>query len=140
MISVLANGGTRYKPGLIKDAEPVIAGTMKVNPENLSLVKKGLFGVVNEPSGTGWTAKSYLTSVSGKTGTAQVIASRKGSAYLSERFRDHAWFVAFAPDEKPEIALAVLVEHGGHGGAAAAPIAKIAIEAYMKSMQSLDLR
>lgn len=140
MMSVLANGGTRYKPGLIKDAEPVIAGTMKVNPENLSLVKKGLFGVVNEPSGTGWTAKSYLTSVSGKTGTAQVIASRKGSAYLSERFRDHAWFVAFAPYEKPEIALAVLVEHGGHGGAAAAPIAKTAIEAYMKSMQSLDLQ
>ncbi len=140
MMSVVANGGTRYKLSLIKDAEPVIAGKMKMNPENLSLVKKGLFGVVNEPSGTGWTAKSYLTSVSGKTGTAQVIASRKGSAYLSERFRDHAWFVAFAPDEKPEIALAVLVEHGGHGGAAAAPIAKIAIEAYMKSMQSLDLQ
>jgi penicillin-binding protein 2 len=62
----------------------------------------------------------------------------KRGGQLSEKFRDHAWFVAFAPDEKPEIALAVLVEHGGHGGVAAAPIAKTAIEAYMKPKLSLD--
>jgi penicillin-binding protein 2 len=69
--------------------------------------------------------------IGGKTGTAQVVGIRKESKYLAEQFRDHAWFVAFAPVEKPEIALSVLVEHGGHGGSAAAPIAKKAIEAYM---------
>lgn len=136
MMGAVANSGIRYKPSLIKDTEPVIAGRLKINPENLNIVKKGLLGVVNERSGTGWMAKSYITPVSGKTGTSQVIASRRGPLALSERFRDHAWFVAFAPEEKPEIALAVLVEHGGHGGAAAAPIAKTAIEAYMKPKQA----
>jgi penicillin-binding protein 2 len=52
---------------------------------------------------------------------------------LPLKFRDHAWFVAYAPRDEPEIALSVFVEHGGHGGAAAAPIAKAAIEAYMSS-------
>jgi penicillin-binding protein 2 len=55
---------------------------------------------------------------------------------LAEKYQDHAWFVAFAPVEKPEIAMAVLVEHGGHGGGAAAPIAKTAIESYMKLIQA----
>jgi hypothetical protein len=63
---------------------------------------------------------------------------KSGKSSYAEQFRDHAWFVAFAPTDNPEIALAVLVEHGGHGGGAAAPIAKIAIEEYMKSQQSLD--
>jgi penicillin-binding protein 2 len=140
MTGAVANGGIRYKPCLIKDTSPIIAGKLAANPENLDIIKRGLFGVVNEGSGTGWIAKSSLTTVSGKTGTAQVIGLRKGATALSESFRDHAWFVAFAPDENPEIALAVLVEHGGHGGSAAAPIAKAAIEAYMKPEQSLDLQ
>ena len=87
--------------------------------------------MVSEPAGTGYAARSSTVSIGGKTGTAQVVGIRKDSKYLAEQFRDHAWFVAFAPVEKPEIALSVLVEHGGHGGSAAAPIAKKAIEAYM---------
>jgi penicillin-binding protein 2 len=59
------------------------------------------------------------------------VGIRKESKFLSEKFRDHAWFVAFAPVEQPQVAMSVLVEHGGHGGTAAAPIAKKAIEAYM---------
>ncbi len=133
MTSAIANGGNLYKPTLIKDTPPVIVGKAKVSPETLEIVKKGLSGVVNEPSGTGWAAKSQIISIAGKTGTAQVVAINIGSQNLPERFRDHAWFVAFAPVENPEIALAVLVEHGGHGGGAAAPIAKRAIEAYMNS-------
>lgn len=136
MTSTFANGGTLYKPLLIKDAQPVIAGKAKMKPETYALVKSGLWGVVNEPSGTGWLAKSYLTTVAGKTGTAQVIAMKSGYRPLAEKYQDHAWFVAFAPVEKPEIAMAVLVEHGGHGGAAAAPIAKTAIEEYMKIIQA----
>jgi penicillin-binding protein 2 len=133
MTSIIANGGNLYRPTLIKDAQPIISGKVKIRSDTFEIVKSGLFGVVNEPGGTGWAAKSQLMSIGGKTGTAQVVAIKRNSQYLPEKFRDHAWFVAFAPVEKPEIALAVLVEHGGHGGGAAAPIAKRAIEGYMNS-------
>jgi penicillin-binding protein 2 len=138
MTSAIANGGTVYKPLLLKDSRPVISGRLNISPDNLETVGKGLFGVVNEPEGTGWAAKSDIVTIAGKTGTAQVITQKNATRFAAERFKDHAWFVAFAPVEKPEIALAVLVEHGGHGGGAAAPIAKSAIEAYVKSMRSLD--
>ncbi len=133
MTSTIANGGNLYRPTLIKDAQPIISGKVKVRPDTLGIVKSGLFGVVNEPGGTGWAAKSQLMNIGGKTGTAQVVAIKSGSQYIPEKFRDHAWFVAFAPVEKPEIALSVFVEHGGHGGGAAAPIAKRAIEGYINS-------
>ena len=138
MTSAIANGGTVYKPLLIKNSSPTISGRLNISPDTLETIKKGLFGVVNEAGGTGYAAKSELVTIAGKTGTAQVVTQKSGSHYVGEKFRDHAWFVAFAPVEKPEIALAVLVEHGGHGGGAAAPIAKSAIEAYVKSMHSLD--
>jgi penicillin-binding protein 2 len=138
MISTIANGGNLYKPTLIKDTKPIPLGKVNIRPDTLNIIKSALSGVVNEPAGTGWAAKSHLVDIGGKTGTAQVVTTKSGSQYLPERFRDHAWFVAFAPVEKPEIALAVLVEHGGHGGVAAAPIAKRAIEEYMKSVSLLD--
>ena len=133
MTSTIANGGNLYKPTLIKDAQPIISGKAKVRPETLEIIKKGLSGVVNESGGTGWAAKSQIVSIAGKTGTAQVVAIKRDSQSLPEKFRDHAWFVAFAPVENPEIALSVFVEHGGHGGGAAAAIAKRAIEGYMNS-------
>lgn len=133
MTSAIANGGNLYKLTLIKDKKPVLSGKLKVKPETLEIIKSALSGVVNEPGGTGWAAKSQLTNISGKTGTAQVVAIKRDSESLPEKFRDHAWFIAFAPVEKPELALVVFVEHGGHGGTAAAPIAKRAIEAYMIS-------
>jgi penicillin-binding protein 2 len=135
MISAIANGGNIYRPTLVKDAIPVLSGKGRVRPETLELIKRALSGVVNEPGGTGWAAKSEFVSICGKTGTAQVIAMRGSSQYQTERFRDHAWFVAFAPAEKPEVALSVFVEHGGHGGGAAAPIAKRAIEGYLKNSE-----
>ncbi|MCL5421100.1 MAG: penicillin-binding protein 2 [Nitrospirae bacterium] len=134
LTSIVANGGYIYRPSLLRMTnKPEPAGKVKIKQETLEMVKKGLFGVVNENGGTGYLAKSSMVSICGKTGTAQVVGLRKDSKYLSEMHRDHAWFVAFAPYETPEIALSVMVEHGGHGGAAAAPIAKKAIEAYMKS-------
>ncbi len=131
MMSAVSNGGNVYRPSILKDARPVLVSNAALKNETLETVRDALKGVVNEPSGTGWTAKSALTVIGGKTGTAQVVALHKDSKYLTEKYRDHAWFVAFAPVEKPEIALSVLVEHGGHGGSAAAPIAKKAIEAYL---------
>ncbi|MFZ6017902.1 MAG: penicillin-binding protein 2 [Nitrospirota bacterium] len=133
MTGAIANGGNLYRPTLIKDLRPVLSGKAKIRPETLDIIESALSGVVNEPGGTGWAAKSPLISIGGKTGTAQVVRMKTGFKYSPERFRDHAWFVAFAPVEKPEVALAVFVEHGGHGGGAAAPIAKKAIEGYMNS-------
>jgi penicillin-binding protein 2 len=131
MMGAVANGGDVFRPSILKDAKPVLVSNAGVKTDTLEKIRDSLRGVVNEPSGTGWTARSAMTAIGGKTGTAQVVGLRKDSKYLSEKYRDHAWFVAFAPVEKPEIALSVLVEHGGHGGSAAAPIAKKAIEAYL---------
>ena len=83
--------------------------------------------------GTAKRAQSELVSIAGKTGTAQVIALKDDDdkTEVRKKHRDHAWFVAFAPIEKPKIAVAVIVEHMGHGGSAAAPLAKTLIEAHM---------
>ena len=144
MMAGVSNGGRIYRPLLLKGSVPALVSTANVKAETLEIVKRYLSGVVNEPGGTAHSAHSTVTTIGGKTGTAQVVGIRKDSKYLSEKFRDHAWFVAFAPVEKPDIALSVLVEHGGHGGSAAAPIAKKAIEAYLlppeKKMEILDVQ
>jgi penicillin-binding protein 2 len=133
MTATFANGGKIYKPSLVKiDQSPSM--TINLKPETIKTIKEALSGVVNEPNGTAQGARSSLTVIAGKTGTAQVVGKKKGLS--GERFMDHAWFVAFAPVDNPEIALSVFVEHGGGGGAVAAPIAKRAIEAYIKSQQS----
>lgn len=138
MTATAVNGGILYKPILLKDAPPVVQARLQLSHKNLEIIKNGLLGVVEDPGGTGWAARSGMVDIGGKTGTSQVVSIRKSSIYLPEHFRDHAWFVAFAPFEKPEIALSVLVEHGGHGGGAAAPIAKQAIEAYMNSKKNMQ--
>lgn len=133
LMSMVANGGLIYRPVMVKTEAPVQPiASVDIKPQVLALVRDGLYGVVNESGGTGGAAKSTITTIGGKTGTAQVVSIRKSSHHLPEKLRDHAWFVAFAPIEKPAIALCVFVEHGGHGSGAAAPIAKLAIEAYLK--------
>jgi penicillin-binding protein 2 len=133
MTATFANEGKIYKPSLIKiDQAP--SGTITLKPETVKMIKEALSGVVNESNGTAQGARSSLAVIGGKTGTAQVVGKKKG--LTGERFMDHAWFVAFAPVDNPEIALSVFVEHGGGGGAVAAPIAKRAIEAYFKSQES----
>lgn len=147
MIASIANGGTLYKPFLIKKIEdpdnnmvrefgPQILQNSNLVPEYLDLIKQSLLGVVHEPHGTGWRARIKNTKVSGKTGTAQVVAMKKGDEEEKEVipyfFRDHAWFVAYAPFKNPEIAIAIIIEHGGHGGTTAAPIAKAIIQSYFK--------
>jgi penicillin-binding protein 2 len=93
-------------------------------------------GAVNDPHGTGWACVLKNAKAAGKTGTAQVIKMaadfKKGDMEkMPLKLRDHAWFVAYAPFENPAISVVVLVEHGGYGGAAAAPIAKRVIEKYL---------
>jgi membrane peptidoglycan carboxypeptidase len=93
--------------------------------DTVDAVNRGLWGVVNE-AGTGTSARVAGFDVSGKTGTAQVVALDKTRG----AFKDHAWFVAFAPLEKPEIAVVVLVENVGFGGTHSAPIAQAIFQTY----------
>jgi penicillin-binding protein 2 len=100
-------------------------------PRTVAFIKDALSGVVNEPRGTGSKARMEGLTVAGKTGTAQVVSAKAATAVKSaDELDDHAWFVAFAPAEDPKIVVSVLIEHGGHGGSAAAPIAKKVIEAF----------
>ena len=146
LISAFFNGGVLYQPKVVKwvgkDDEhvyrftPEVSGRLKAKEQNIALIRSALIGVVNEPGGTG--SKSRIKTgpiVAGKTGTAQVVGLAKEKAVqqgeeLPQEFKDHAWFVAIASADKPEIAVAVLVENAGHGGSAAAPLAREMFEAF----------
>ena len=143
MIATVANEGTVYRPHLVKrivDSEgkslkefpPEVLLKTGIKPESYRLVKEGLFAVVNEAHGTGGMARLSEVTVAGKTGSSQVVKLRDSKGEVPYQFRDHALFVAFAPLEKPEIAVAVIVEHGEHGGSAAAPIAGKVLRAYFE--------
>jgi penicillin-binding protein 2 len=147
--SALFNGGILYKPQAtlwigrngkkdLFEFRPEGAGTWDLAEKNMEFVKKGLYGVVNEPHGTGWRARLQGIPVAGKTGTSQVISLPEDRETGQEKdipykFRDHAWFLAIAPFEDPQIAVAVVVEHGGKGGAVAAPIARALLQEYFKT-------
>jgi penicillin-binding protein 2 len=147
LITAVANGQRIFLPQIVQRVEDIFGKTLKEYPpvemrkgtiseKTLQIVREGLRGAVNEPHGTGWAAALKEIQVAGKTGTAQVIHMeknfRKGDMNrMPVKVRDHAWFVAYAPFEDPKISIAVLVEHGGFGGVAAAPIAKKVIEKYL---------
>lgn len=148
VISAVANGGTLYKPQIAKRLEtpdgqvvqtfaPQRLGEIPARAETLRLVQQALWGVVNEPHGTGWRAHLEGVNIAGKTGTVQVIANAPKGARLPERFRDHGWFVAFAPVENPQLALVIFGEHGGRGGSTYAPIARQIIAHYFKLSPTL---
>ncbi len=151
LISAVANGGKLYVPQVVERVEDIYGVTVKAYPPKekgranisemtLRIIQEALLGAVNEPGCTGGAAALKQVKVAGKTGTAQVVRmasdfKRGEMNRLPVKFRDHAWFVAYAPFEDPQIAVSVLVEHGGYGGAAAAPIAKRVIARYF----NLDL-
>lgn len=142
LIGTVANDGVSFRPRLVQaimdrttghlqELPAVPRGKVNAKPETFRLIKEALADVVKV--GTATRAKSSVVTIAGKTGTAQTAALRTGPEKdIPKKFRDHAWFVAFAPVESPKIAVAVLAEHMGHGGAAAAPLAKEVIETYMK--------
>jgi penicillin-binding protein 2 len=145
-VSMLANGGTYYEPHLVSALRdnlthkvtvipPRIVRRVNFKPEYLQQVRSAMIDVMR-PGGTASVAGAgaeYL--IAGKTGTAQVFSMKKNERYdasrVSRRLRDHALFIAFAPADKPRIALAVLVENGGHGGSTAAPIARKVFDYYL---------
>ena len=143
-IANIANDGVAYRPHLVKSVVNLKTGeertvapepthTLAVKPEHLAVIKNALAGVPKEGTSAAAFVGSKITSA-GKTGTAQVF-SLKGEKYsdkkVDERLRDHAWYIAYAPVDKPKIALSVLVENGGFGAAAAAPIARKVMEYYL---------
>jgi penicillin-binding protein 2 len=144
--AVLANDGVGYRPHLVRQVQhggsndaaiPQVKPefNLNLNPEHVALIKSAMVAVT-QPGGTAAGASAGAPyAFAGKTGTAQVVGIKQGEKYdasqLSERNRDHAWFIAFAPADKPKIAMAVLVENGGHGGAVAAPIARKVLDYYL---------
>ncbi len=143
VVSIVATNGQVVQPRLLKGIRLRRTGNLKeepppsrqqvpIAPQTFSQIKEGLAAVVTK--GTAKQAQSELVSIAGKTGTAQVIALKDDDdkTEVRKKHRDHAWFVAIAPIEEPKIAVAIIVEHMGHGGSAAAPLAKTLIEAYMK--------
>jgi len=142
--SAIANGGVLYLPQLVdriesangkvvKSYDPISIGKIPVSPENLLIIREALYGVVNEDHGTGRVARIKGVTVSGKTGTAQVIRLKEDVKEEDTPYehRDHAWFVAYVPMDNPVISVVVLVEHGGHGASASAPIARKIIHKYL---------
>lgn len=142
MISAVANSGTFYKPRFLREIKGVTAqktidispkkmGQLGISEETLAIIRKALRGVVADKHGTGKKARSDIP-IAGKTGTAQVVSLSKDpdNKEVAREFRDHAWFVAYAPADSPKVGVVVLIEHGGHGGAVSAPVAKQLIEAY----------
>jgi penicillin-binding protein 2 len=135
--AALANGGTLYQPQIVRSIEtsdgtvvqefpPRVRRIIDIDPGRLELIHRALHGVVFEKKGTAYAQHLPEVDMAGKTGTAQVShVTPKGVDpdkvwYFN---RDHAWFAGYAPSESPEIAIVVLVEHGGGGGTNAVPIA-----------------
>lgn len=149
MTSVIANGGTLYKPAIVEQVRdpdgkvvrsftPEILSRLSGQGKNLKLVREGMVEAVNSRRGTGREAQidAHGIIVGGKTGTAQVVRLKQYAHLKDENipyeYRDHAWFTCFAPASNPEIVVTVLVEHGLHGGSASAPVAAKILNRYFE--------
>jgi len=134
MMAAIANGGEIVTPHLVLGEEHEKT-SLHVDPENLEVVRHALWAVVND-KGTAGSARVAGLDVAGKTGTAQVIRQKSqiDSEDLPYEFRDHAWFASFATRGEKRLAVVVFVEHGGHGGSAAAPLARTLYETYFGSL------
>jgi penicillin-binding protein 2 len=158
MMAAVANGGKVFQPHVVRYVDRVqengeykrfrvpnrVIHEVKLSPPALRAVREGLWKVVNEAGGTGGNARIPGLDISGKTGTVQVIAQHGWvrAESLPFKYRDHAWFASFAPLENPQLVVVVFVEHGGHGGAESAPLAKLLYEARFRENVSgtrLDL-
>ncbi len=142
----LANNGTAIQPRLVSSIQDNLTGISHPQPvidvdkidlqqKNIDIVRAGMIGVM-QPGGTAASAGANSPyAIAAKTGSAQVVGIKQNEKYnasaISERHRDHALFIAYAPADDPTIAIAVIVENGGHGGSVAAPIARRAMDYYL---------
>lgn len=147
MTAAIANGGTVWKPQVIQkivdlegnETSLIQHEKLTASPwskDHINIVKNAMSSVVNERGGTAWLSRLEEIKYAGKTGTAQVVRKKDDDEEeipeeeIPYEYRDHALFVSYAPADNPQIALAIVVEHGGHGSSAAAPIAKSMYQAY----------
>ena len=143
--ATLANDGVMFKPHIVNYIEdirtrdkqliePTPLRNLGIKPEHIQVIKQALVGVNKEGTGARAFADAPYVSA-GKTGTAQVIAIKQGEKYVesrvAEHHRDHALFIAYAPADKPTIALAVIAENSGFGARAAAPIARQVLDYHL---------
>lgn len=130
--AALANGGRLYAPQLVRrvqtslgqvleEREPLVRRTLAASPAALALLREGMRRAVNQPNGTAFSAHKGRVTMAGKTGTTEVT---RPAAF------PHAWFAGWAPADRPQIAVVVLVENGGVGGLVAAPIARAIVDAW----------
>jgi len=147
---MIANDGISLRPHAVKSIENVASGesreiapeamrSLVVKPEHLAVIKNALVGVPKEgTSAQAFIGAKYVSA--GKTGTAQLFSLKQDVKYVAghveERLRDHAWYIAYAPADRPRIALAVLVENGGFGAQAAAPVARAVFDYFLLGLQS----
>jgi penicillin-binding protein 2 len=129
-IGGIALGGVYHQPHLLMTSQPVPEVDFPISESTTDFVTQAMWGVVNE-GGTAAASKLPGIEFCGKTGTAQVIGlQNKGRAAKGTQTKNNAWFVGFAPRRNPEIVVAVLVQAGGFGAEAAAPIARQVVKAY----------
>ena len=144
--ALLAMRGQAYQPRLVRALVDPATGAVEEkqprplprielkSPENWEIIVEAMVAVTTGGTAT-QAARGATYSIAGKTGTAQVFSVGQTEKYnekeVAERLRDHALFVAFAPAESPKLAVAVLVENGGFGSSAAAPIARAIFDAYL---------
>ena len=134
-MSTLVAGGQRHAPRVVREVLDVVSherlpaqrpvlDPLSFKPEHVEVIRRAMYGVTQEGTSTRVFAGAPYTS-GGKTGTAQAVSIRQNEKYnaakLEEHQRDHSLYIAFAPADDPKIALALLVENGGHGGSTAAP-------------------
>lgn len=156
MMSAVANGGTVYRPHVVRTiehqnpdgsvqrykVESQALRHLKLSPSVIQHVKEGLWKVVNEQGGTASNARITGLNVAGKTGTVQVIAqsgwfSTAGMPFI---YRDHAWFASYAPNDNPQMVVVVFVEHAGaHGGTDSAPLAKLLYQSRFQQVANATL-
>ena len=144
-VATLADNGVAMKPHLVMAIEngvtherteiaPVETNRIPLKQENIDVVKNAMVGVTKEGTSSRIFANAAYVSA-GKTGTAQVVGIKKNEKYdaknVAERMRDNALYIAYAPADKPKIAIAIVVENGGFGAEAAAPIVKKALDYYL---------
>jgi penicillin-binding protein 2 len=151
--AAIANGGTLYVPQVIQNVrapdgslsdtfQPRVKREVGVAPQHLDMIRRSLVDVVQTEDGTAFRSRNVDgVRVAGKTGTAQVV-SRKGRSEESSSAwyldRSHGWFAGFAPADDPQVAFAVLVEHGGSGGQSAAPIATWVMQQYLSEPREAE--
>jgi penicillin-binding protein 2 len=144
--AVLANGGVAMKPHLVTkmtdvktgqttSIQPMLTEKIPLSEGNLEIVTKAMIDVTLPGGTASLVGRDAGYSIAAKTGTAQVIGIKKNEKYdeknINERHRDHALFIAYAPADNPTIAIAAIVENGGHGGSAAGPIVRQVMDYYL---------